>query len=404
MKKISILIAYPEMMVGGSTTSLLAFLNCIDKEKYEVDLQLYKNRGPLMSEIPSGIRLLPEAFTCGGRLGGIAKKIRFLLSGAIFKARRENQRIGKSGFSGQVMADFQARYLSRKANEHYDITIGFMEGWADRYIAYCVMADKKMGWIHNTFANIAEIPRLEADWMRRVDTVAFVADNCTEDFCRAMPEFADKAVTILNITDSVTLKKRAAHEPLDDGAYIRMKNADCFKLVTVCRSSIYHKGLDRAVWCASKLKEKGILFLWTLVGDGPDFETVQAMIREHGLDEEMVMIGNRFNPLPFIKIADVFCMPSRYEGKPMVITESMILGTPPFVTRYLSAAEQIEHGIDGIIAENEDDAMFAALSECIDHPEVIRAMKEHLLTHEYGNRSYMRELEEKYLSIGDKDE
>ena len=42
MEKKKILVVYPEMLVGGSTTSLLAFLNCIDKEKYEVDLPICK--------------------------------------------------------------------------------------------------------------------------------------------------------------------------------------------------------------------------------------------------------------------------------------------------------------------------------------------------------------------------
>lgn len=401
MKKIKLLIAYPEMMVGGSTTSLLAFLNCIDKEKYEVDLQLYKNRGPLMDQIPEGVHLLPEAYLCQGKKGLLLKTSKYLLTGTVFKARLVNLRAHKRGRSGQIMAEFQAKHLSRRAEKHYDIAIGFLEGWSDRYIAYRVTADKKLGWMHSTFANIAAIPQCERDWMRRVDHVVFVADNCRDDFRIAMPELAHKAITILNITDSKLIRERADDEPANDEAYLRMKAADCFKILSVCRIAMSTKGLDRAVWCAKKLKESGIRFLWTVVGDGPDFEAVQAMIQENDLAEEMVMIGNRLNPWPFIKAADVFCMPSRYEGKPMVITESMILGTPPFVTRYLSAEEQIKNGVDGIIVDNGDDTVFAALAECIFHPEILYAMREHLKAREYGNPSYMREIERNYLNIGD---
>lgn len=50
-KKTRVLVIYPEMMMGGSTTALLALLNGLDKEKYEVDLQLYKNRGPLLLDM-----------------------------------------------------------------------------------------------------------------------------------------------------------------------------------------------------------------------------------------------------------------------------------------------------------------------------------------------------------------
>ena len=397
MDKKKVLIVYPEMMVGGSTTSLLAFLNCIDKGKYEVDLQLYKNKGPLMNEMPNGVNLLPEAFMHRGMVGSIVKKIKFILTGAFFKARIENKRIGKPGFSGQVMADFQAKYLSRKVSKHYDYAIGFLEGWADRYIAYKVKANKKIGWMHNTFANIAAVPTLEIDWMKKVDKIIFVADNCTEDFCKAMPEFAEKAETVYNITDSVLLRKRAEEDFSNDADYMRFKEADCFKIITVCRMSIYHKGLDRAIWCAKKLKDSGRKFLWLIVGDGSDFGKVKSLIEENGVSEQVVMIGNRLNPLPFIKLADAFCMLSRYEGKPMVITESMILGTPPIVTEYLSAHEQIKTGVDGFVVENADYSVVDVLSKCIDNRELLLNMRENLLSNEYGNSEYMKEIETKYL-------
>lgn len=398
MDKKSVLVCYPEMMVGGSTTALLAFLNCIDKEKYEVDLQLYKNRGPLLADVPEGVNLLPEAFMYNGRFGNLIKKIKFILTGFSQKARNEHKKIGKNGYSGQVMAEFQAKHLSRKAKKKYDFAIGFLENWADRYIAYRVSADKKLGWLHNTFANIAEIYDLETDWMQKVGKLIFVADNCTEDFKNEMPEMADKAETIYNITDSGLIRKRAEQTPSDDPDFERMKNCDGAKIVTVCRISMYHKGLDRAVWCAKKLKDNGIKFLWTIVGDGPDFEKVKSLIEENDLTEEMVMIGNRLNPLPYIKEADIFCMPSRYEGKPMVITESMILGTPPFVTRYLSADEQIESGIDGVVTDNGDDTMFEVLKGYIENPAELEKIRGTLLSREYGNAEYMREIEEEYLA------
>ena len=401
MQKKRVLVIYPEMMMGGSTTALLAFLKGIDKEKYEVDLQLYKNRGELLADIPQDVNLLPEAFTCSGRFGDLTKKVKFVLTGASFVARTEKRKIGKSGYSGQILSQFQAKHLSRKAIKTYDVAIGFMEGWTDRYLAYKVRADKKIGWMHNTFANIAEIPHLEEDWMNRVDKVIFVADNCTEDFQKAMPQLADKAETVYNIIDSELMRRRAEADCTNDPDYVRMQNATGVKLVTVCRLSMFHKGLDRIVWCAKKLKENGRDFLWTIVGDGPDGEKLRAMIEENNLTEQVVMIGSRLNPLPFIQAADIYCMPSRYEGKPMVVTESMILGTPPFVTEYLSAHEQIQNGIDGIVTENGDDTMFAALDPYFDKKAEVAQMRDYLLSHEYGNAEYMRVIERQYLEDGE---
>ena len=396
MKK-RVLVVYPEMMVGGSTTALLSFLNCIDKEKYEIDLQLYKNIGPLLNDIPEGINLLPEAFMYNGKLGSLFKKIKFVLTGTVIKARKENKKIGKDGYALQAMSDFQAKHLSRKTTKRYDIAIGFLENWADRYIAYQVVADKKIGWMHSTFKNIASIPELEWEWMRKVDNVVFVADNCTEDFKSEAPEFADKAVTIRNIVDSDILKKRAEAKDVSDIEFKKFCKADCFKIITVCRVDINTKGLDRAVLCAKKLKENGTKFLWMIIGDGPDFEETKALIEQNGLAEEMVMIGSRLNPLPFVKEADLFCMLSRYEGKPMVITESMIMGTPPFVTRYLSADEQIENGVDGIVVDNGDDTAFEVLKDYIENPTEFEKIIETLNLREYGNAEYMKEIEQEHL-------
>ena len=397
MKK-KVLISYPEMMVGGSTTALLAFLNCIDKEKYEIDLQLYKNRGELLPDVPEGINLLPEAFMYDGKIGTIAKFLKIILTGTVFRAYIENKKNGEKGLSKQMLSDFQALHLSRKAKDKYDVAIGFLEGWSDRYIAYRVDADKKIAWLHSTFENITKTPEPEKRWMEKVDNLVFVADNCTEDFKKIMPEMADKARTIYNITDSSLIRKRAEKVPTDDPEYVKLRDTQVFKIITVCRVTMSVKGLDRAVSCAKKLKQNGKKFCWTIIGDGPDFEKVKALIEQNGLHEEMRMIGTRLNPLPFVKQADLFCMPSRYEGKPMVITESMILGTPPFVTRYLSANEQIENGVDGVVVDNADDTIYDALERYIDDTTELQKLKENLISREYGNPEYMREIEKEYLS------
>ena len=393
MDKKKILVAYYEMFLGGSTTSLLAFLNCIDKTKYDVDLQLYHNSGELFEDIPEGVNVLPDAAMHKGKWGFVVKNLKGIFSGKLLKAYLVNKKRKKKGFSGQILADLQAEVLARKSRVYYDYAIGFMEGWPDRYIASRVKARKKIGWLHNTFANLAAIPELELPWMEKVDKLIFVADNCTEDFKKAMPEMAHKAETVLNITDSEIIRAKAEKECGDDVDFLRFCRADCFKIITVCRLSMYHKGLDRIVWCAKEMKEAGEDFLWYIVGSGRDEEKLQKMIVENDVADRVVLIGARFNPHPFIKAADIMCMPSRYEGKPITVTESMILGTPPVVTEYLSAHEQIESGIEGIVVPNQDDTIVAPLKEMMDDPSVFRNMQQILLQREYGNSKNSVQLE-----------
>ena len=393
MKKVVFI--YPHMLLGGSTTSLLSLMNGMDPDEYQIDLQLQTNSGPLFEEIPKHINILPEARKYSGFKGKVIKYLRFLLQGAAVKARLANLKKKKKGFSPDVVVDFIAKSLSKENKNHYDYAIGFLEGWSDRYLAYKVDADKKYAWMHSTFANITDDPAAQLPWMEKVDKIVFVTDACTEDFKEALPEMADKAITVENVTDSDVIRKRSEAVDESDGAYKRFVDADCLKIVTVCRITVNVKGLDRIVNCAQKLRADGVDFLWYIIGDGTDENVLKDLISATNVQDVLIPIGVRFNPYPFIKEADIMCMPSRYEGRPMVITESMILGTPPIVTEYLSAHEQIRSGIDGIVVANDDESIIGAVMKCAENTNEVKKMTDFLLDNEYGNKDYIKEIETK---------
>jgi glycosyltransferase involved in cell wall biosynthesis len=389
-----ILFVYPSMMLGGSTTALLSLMNSLDPAKYQIDLQLQSNSGPLLGDVPAHVNILPAAQKYTGAKGRVLKPLKFVLQGAAIKALLVNFKNEKRGLSPDVVADFFAKSLSRKNPNHYDYAIGFLEGWSNFYLAYHVDSDKKYAWLHSTFANITSNPQTQLPWMKRVDKIVFVTDACAEAFKKTLPVMADKTIVIENITDSRIIRKRSERREETDEAYIRYKKADCFKIITVCRLTISTKGLDRIVCCAKRLKEEGIAFLWYIVGNGTDEEQLKTMIDKAGVAEELVPIGVRFNPYPFIKEADVMCMPSRYEGKPIVVTESMILGVPPIVTEYLSAHDQIDHLNDGLVVPNDEESVVAAMLECSQNFDKILNMKECLQGKEYGNKAYISTIED----------
>lgn len=397
MGKKRLLVVYHSMIMGGSTTSLLGLLENLDTDQYEVDIQLFKNAGQMFGELPSYVRVLPEAQRYHGIIGRLIKGLKYVFSGYYLRAAQKKKR---TGTANAVVMEFQAKHLSRGNHRHYDYAISFLEGWSSQYLAYQVRADKKYAWNHSTFSKTKDACESNLTWLERVDNIVFVADDCRKDFCDSMPQYAHKAVTIKNIIDSKLLRARAEEKDLQDVMLQNFQTAKCFKIITVCRVEISTKGLDRLILCAKELRKLGREFLWYVVGGGIELQNLQEMIAKAGLNDCVKAIGARMNPLPFVKAADVFCMLSRYEGKPMVITESMILGTPPLVTRYLSAREQIRDGVEGIIVDNDDDAAVPALVKCIDDPQFLAQMREYLLSHEYGNVEYVRYIEEKYLSAG----
>lgn len=382
------------MMLGGSTTSLLSLLNCLSPKKYDIDLQLYRNEGELINLIPSRVNLLPQAFAYNENKVEILKKyFKFILTGYLFKALYANAKKHKKGFSEQVLSEFQARCLSRKNYVKYDFAIGYLEKWANKYLAWCVNSEKKYTWIHSTFEKIAPIPELEFSWIEKVDKVVFVAEDCKDDFVSLVPQFYEKAVTIENILYSNLIMKRSTVIDQTDKFYNIFKEDTRFKIITVCRLTIETKGIDRIIKCAYIMKNKGYQFGWYIVGEGEDRLDIEKRIKEAKLEDCVILTGMKINPYPYIRESNLMCMPSRWEGKPIVITESKILCVPVVVTEYLSANEQVENGEEGFVVANNDDAIIPIIEKIISSPDILNKMKNTLRNREYGNREYIKKIE-----------
>ena len=118
------------------------------------------------------------------------------------------------------------------------------------------------------------------------------------------------------------------------------------------------------------------------------------MIKQEGLEDIIYPIGVRNNPIPYLKKADCFLLPSRHEGKPMVITESFIMGVVPVVTEYTSAHEQIRDGVDGLVFSNNDEALYEGLKKVIENPKLLDELRNNIINTDYGN--------EKEIAIFDK--
>ena len=390
MKK-KLLFIYPSMIVGGSTTALLSLLNNLDPKKYEIDLQLFRNKGPLLEMIPKHVNLLAEAEIYKGAKGRLIKILMFLFRGHVVRYLIKKW---EKGNPGSALVEFQTKELSRKNPKEYDYAIGFLEGWSDWYLAFDTVAKTKYAWLHSTYANITNEPTSELPWMERVDKIVFVTEACRKAFDVTLPQMAKKSFVIENITDSSIIRERSMQIDKTDGAYKLFSESDKFKIVTVCRLTISVKGLDRIVAAARELKKQGYDFLWYIIGDGEDRETLEKSIKEAEVGDCVVPIGMRMNPYPYVAMADIMCMPSRYEGKPIVVTESMILGTPPIVTRYLSAEEQIQNEKEGIVVENCDNAILEPLRRCISDRQLPDMLRSTLRSCEYGNTDRVKRIEE----------
>lgn len=102
------------------------------------------------------------------------------------------------------------------------------------------------------------------------------------------------------------------------------------------------KGSDRIVSIAKQVIQTCADTIFLVAGSGPDEQSLKLQVKESGLEEHIRLVGSVANTLvpALFAAADVFIMPSREEGFPRVLIESMAMGVP-FVAVRVGGVEDI---------------------------------------------------------------
>lgn len=384
-----IIIAYPAMMIGGSTTSLLSILNRLDYSKYDVDLLLNLHSGDLLFKIPEKVNLLPPAkkYT-DPKKDKIHKLLSLRYMCTLLKAKSIAKKSGVPIHSAQYMEMKDAEFF-RQVDGEYDVAIAFLEGDRCKFVARHINAKRKLAWIHINYADSKFNPDYDREAMAAFDKIVLVSEDCKVDFDKAFPELCDRTCVIENILSTEYVQSMADEE----SDLVVDKNK--INLVSTCRINFRSKGLDRAVEAMAKLKEEGLLenIAWYIFGDGQDMAAFRNMIEENDLNDVIFPLGIRKNPLKYLKDMTMFFLPSRFEGKPMAVTEAFMVGLPVLVTEYSSAREQIRDGIDGIITENSTEGIYNGLKALLNGDFSVDQLKRNVISKDYSNIEEIEKVE-----------
>lgn len=117
--------------------------------------------------------------------------------------------------------------------------------------------------------------------------------------------------------------------------------------------------------------------LW-VVGERLDSdrgEDMAALLRNAGLGDRLRMLGYRSDVAAILAAADIFTLPSHFEGLPMSVIEAMLTGLPVVATDIRGPREQVVDGITGSIVPARDPQPLAeALQRLVQDPVLRAAM------------------------------
>jgi glycosyltransferase involved in cell wall biosynthesis len=100
-----------------------------------------------------------------------------------------------------------------------------------------------------------------------------------------------------------------------------------------------------------------------------------TLLRNAGLGERLRLLGYRTDVAAILAAADIFVLPSHFEGLPMSVIEAMLTGLPVVATNIRGPREQIVPEVTGLLVPPATvDPLAEALCRLVADPEMRAAM------------------------------
>lgn len=367
-KKKQILFIMNNLHCGGAEKALISLLQSFDYSRYDVDLLLFKKEGLFLKQLPQEVHLLdaPKEYEFFDM--PLQNAVRANLSKGNFKVILNRICAGwmlKTEKNSTLSEQKLWRYLRAslpKLPKKYDVAIGYLEKNPLYYCVNNVDAAIKIGFIHNDYVKLGLNADVDRPYFQKLDKLVTISESCEAVLKTIFPDLVPKIDLMYNIVSAPMIKNMAEEKINEDFSG--------HTIVSVGRLN-YQKAFEEAVVSCHYLVAKGLYVKWYILGEGPDRAEIEKRIANYQLQNHFILLGIKENPYPYVKQATVYAQPSRFEGKSIAIDEAKVLCKPILVTNFPSAKDQIKHGITGIIAENNPQAVAAELEQLLLN-EVLR--------------------------------
>ncbi|HET8909012.1 MAG TPA: glycosyltransferase family 4 protein, partial [Ktedonobacterales bacterium] len=247
------------------------------------------------------------------------------------------------------------------------------------YMAYVISRFTGIGYSFTAHAHDIYMDQtMLAEKVRKADLVVPISEFNRRLLVSLCPEASAKIRVVYCGVDTETFHpvERPANDPGSP--------AGPLKIVAVARMQEY-KGIRYLVTACRLLRDRGIEFHSTLIGDGPERREIEQAILHKGLRDVLDCVGwlPSSEVAAYIAQADVVVLPSvvardgMMDGLPNVLMEALSCSVPVVSTTISGIPELVDSGRNGLLVPPADpDALADALAELAGDPARRRLMGE----------------------------
>ena len=363
--KNKILIVLPGCKKGGVLSSFLALIHSDFIERYDISAFVINPVGieqyhDLQNITISKNRLLTYMYADICDLKGICKVLSIYL-----------RILHKIPFVGNLIYNAIQNHVIKKIENTYkfDCVISYQESISVDFVSKFTN-NNKIAWIHCDYPIGISNQPIEKHVYNKYRKIICVSIATRNSFLRVYPEFSDRVEYVYNIADYDDIIQKAQLQ-ITDSNFIKSP----FIIISVGRICKV-KRFEIIPEIACKLKSRKCQFKWYIIGRAADDTTLSSIkenIQIYDVADCVILIGEKKNPYPFFKSADLLVSTSISEACPMIFNEAKILNLPIISSDFPSAYEFIIPGKDGYICSI--DTMPSIIERIIQDKIMYKSLK-----------------------------
>lgn len=365
-RPIRVLLLLTSLHGGGAERVAVHLLNGLDPRRIDARMGLLRKAGPYVSLVEDQSRLLvaPDGET------------HFNYDGPNSAQYAPGKLV-----SSAVRAPLAFREMIKQTRP--DVVMSFLKGTnLLAWLSLMGLGRRRPQWIAREGNNVLAVVREEApnDFTRKVSLgLTSRAYNRADAVLANATDMAETLLTDLSLDRS---KMRMINNPIDLGTITTAKDQPILGapkrpyIITAGRLEYQkaHEVLLRAFAQSGLWRSHALVIL----GKGSRLDELHRLAAQLGIGEHVRFIGFVANPYAWMARADLFVLPSRWEGFPTVAAEALACGAPLLLTDCkFGPRDVIEPGVSGELVPVDDvDALARGMADLIASPERRAALRE----------------------------